>query len=595
MYLKLFRIKNFRTIRSIEVNFNKGLNILVGENNIGKSAIIDALRLSLTYGDPNREIYIKKTDFHVDTRNPHSKIEEIEFHLTFEIENEEESGIFTDMLVQNDDGSQNLQLHYKYFIKDYKGIERIKYKIWGGEKEGQPLNSDVLDLFYTVHLGALRDAVHGLKPIRGNRLGQLFLNLIEDKNGNPINKDKREELSNKLLSALKEDTDWINLIELGKEKVNEHLKETSINGKMQSVEIDFFPLEYQRIVDNLRIQIPVFSKQLLQGEESKQSYFDISQNGLGYNNLIFIATVLGDLNNRRQIEPESYTALLIEEPEAHLHPQLQNILFNYLNKLKSKGIQIFVSSHSPTITAKADLNSLLVLHEYNNKQYSFAINNSKLSDANKKYLSKFLDVTKSQLFFSNGVILVEGIAEALLVSEFSKMIGNNEEYSIEKNGIELVNINGIAFEHFAKLFNSDDDNKRLNIRSTIISDDDRDIETDEIASRAKNALKLEKGLLKVKLAKKTFEYELFIAGEANSDILMELFTDMHPKAAKRISKGNSIEEYASNFLNKVVKNKAKSELAHRLVILLSTDIEKRKKFKIPNYIQEAIKWVVRGE
>lgn len=219
-----------------------------------------------------------------------------------------------------------------------------------------------------MHLGALRDAVHGLKPIRGNRLGQLFLNLIEDKNGNPINKDKREELSNKLLSALKEDTDWINLIELGKEKVNEHLKETSINGKMQSVEIDFFPLEYQRIVDNLRIQIPVFSKQLLQGEESKQSYFDISQNGLGYNNLIFIATVLGDLNNRRQIEPESYTALLIEEPEAHLHPQLQNILFNYLNKLKSKGIQIFVSSHSPTITAKADLNSLLVLHEYNNKQ-----------------------------------------------------------------------------------------------------------------------------------------------------------------------------------------------------------------------------------
>lgn len=147
MYLKLFRIKNFRTIRSIEVNFNKGLNILVGENNIGKSAIIDALRLSLTYGDPNREIYIKKTDFHVDTRNPHSKIEEIEFHLTFEIENEEESGIFTDMLVQNDDGSQNLQLHYKYFIKDYKGIERIKYKIWGGEKEEQPLNSDVLDYF----------------------------------------------------------------------------------------------------------------------------------------------------------------------------------------------------------------------------------------------------------------------------------------------------------------------------------------------------------------------------------------------------------------------------------------------------------------
>ncbi|WP_225369573.1 TOPRIM nucleotidyl transferase/hydrolase domain-containing protein [Methanobrevibacter arboriphilus] len=74
--------------------------------------------------------------------------------------------------------------------------------------------------------------------------------------------------------------------------------------------------------------------------------------------------------------------------------------------------------------------------------------NSNLSLDNKKYLLKFLDVTKSQLFFAKSVILVEGISEALLLPIFGEILG----YNFDKQGVELVNVNGLSFKHFIPLF-----------------------------------------------------------------------------------------------------------------------------------------------
>lgn len=386
------------------------------------------------------------------------------------------------------------------------------------------------------------------------------------------------------------DTDWNTLIDQGKSKVNKHLKETTITGKEQNVEIDFLPFEFRRIVDNLRIQTPVYNEDIIENGD-KQRYFELHQNGLGYNNLIYIATVLGDLKRQKELESNAYVALLIEEPEAHLHPQLQNIFFNYLNKLNEIGFQIFVSSHSPTITAKADLDSLIVLQEQGNEITSLAIKKSNLDDTNKKYLKKFLDVTKCQLFFSNGVILVEGISEALLIPVFSEIIGS--DHSIGKKGIELVNLNGVAFKHFGKLFNPDAPNSRLNCRCAILTDDDR-TEGGDISSRAAKAKELENGQLRVLLAEKTFEIELFKAGD-NKDILLEMFGEVHPTAAGRIEEGASIDEHANSFLEKINSNRAKSELAHCLAIRLESDAGLRNEFTVPDYIKSAIKWVVKGE
>lgn len=167
------------------------------------------------------------------------------------------------------------------------------------------------------------------------------------------------------------------------------------------------------------------------------------------------------------------------------------------------------------------------------------------------------------------------------------------EYDIDKAGVELVNLNGVAFSHFANLFNNDDNAKNLKIRCSLITDNDTADETEEIVSRAKIASELAKKNLKVFLAERTFEFELFIAG--NKNILLSIFAEMHTVSAGRIVADADIKIHGANFLEKVISNKAKSELAHRLAVKLSTDEVARNAFIVPAYIQNAIKYVVKGE
>lgn len=590
MYIEKFIIKNFRGIADLALHFSKGLNVLIGENNSSKTAIIDALRICLSYGNQKRDIYISYPDFHIEKTEISDTLNDIEFHLHFKIEDPAEAGWFNDLLSVQEDGTQDLQLHFRYYLDEE---ERIRYKVWGGTNEGQAVAPEILFLLYHVHLDALRDAENHLRPIRGNRLGQLYANIQIDPNAE-TDKEKKKEIAKKVREAVDSDADWTQHIGKGKEKINEHLRETSFASKQQQVEILFLPFDFNRLVDNLKIQMPIYTDELLEGDSSKQKHFELYQNGLGYNNLIYTATVLGDLKQRKELNKESYAALLIEEPEAHLHPQLQNLFFKYLNKLDTEqGFQIFISSHSPTITAKSDLKSVVVLQNQDNKVSALSLDKSGLSGDNRKYLHKFLDVTKSQLFFSNGVILVEGISESLLLPIFSKIMGENGKYDIESAGVELVNLNGVAFSHFANLFNNDDDNKNLKTRCSLITDDDRDKETDEIASRAKAASELERKNLKVFLAEQTFEFELFIAG--NKDILIEIFREMHPVAASRIIENANVKIHAANFLEKVISNKAKSELAHRLTVKLASDENVRNTFVVPAYLQNAIKYATKGE
>ena len=618
MYLKKFHIKHFRCIEDLTIELKKGVNVLIGENNTGKTSILDALRLSFSIGTQRRDIYFNLDDFYV---NKYSiSADTCEFDLTFADISEQQKGFFIEMLALDSD-EYVLKLHLRYQSKMKGDIETISFKCWGGEHEGQNISFEMLNLFFFIHLEALRDAERNLRPNRENRLSYLLRRLINDS----IEQERFARIINK---KIEETEDWNKLITDAKSRINEHLGKIAIN--QQSIDIDFLPLEFKKIAENLKMFIPnlwVVNKQEIESQFTDNSWkkyfinpndsdlefkdnfaeilqadtqigekrtiiesiyqrtrknFELSRNGLGYNNLIYIATVIGDLFEKAESGIENYIALLIEEPEAHLHPQLQNLLFDYFKIMEDKSIQVFITSHSPTITAKTNINSIIVLNNFNNSIKTTLLRNISLESKEEKYLSRFLDVTKSQLFFAKGVILVEGISEALLLPIFADIMG--EDFNLNKKGIEVVNIGGLAFNSFAKLFNSSNSDLRIDINCSIITDNDAD-SNGQISRQAQNIKNLETGKLKVFLANNTFEYELYCG--QNKDILIDTYKELHPKFS--INATGNTENEAKEFATGIKNKKDKAVFAQILAEKIKTE---NLNFQVPEYIKDAIKWAI---
>ena len=150
-----------------------------------------------------------------------------------------------------------------------------------------------------------------------------------------------------------------------------------------------------------------------------------------------------------------FSMLAIEEPEAHLHPNMQYKFLKFLNENKENEVrQIFITSHSPNITAAVNLDDIIVLYK-DNYEVKVAypgrvFGNTKEDIISKNYVQRFIDVTKADIFFAKSLILVEGIAEQLLLPEFAKILACD----LTDAHVSIVNIGGRYFEHFLKLFNT---------------------------------------------------------------------------------------------------------------------------------------------
>ena len=590
MYIKQFKIKNFRVFDEISLLFNKGINIIIGENNSGKTAIIDALRICLGYGKPDINIYIQESDLHLNLSDPNKCNTEIQFDLIFEIESETARCCFYDFISQDSENPefQTIQFHLKYSLEENGRKRFFKRSVWGGDNEGQQIPYEALQEIFYTYLGPLRDAVSGLKPYSyNNKTAQLFNKLTKYRKGDDtinLSDEIKKSLAEKLYSVFESDEyDWKHILCEGKSKVNDHLNGTGILDKSPQIEMNYGGRKFSDVVRGIEIRRPIYTEPV---EPRLQKYFEIYQNGLGENNLIFSSVVLGDLMNRcEDSELEIYNALLLEEPEAHLHPQYQNTFFEYLSTLTNRGLQIFITSHSPTITAKSDIDNVKVLQRQGSSVKAFCFNilsETDYTNSNRKYLRKFLDTTKSQMFFANGTILVEGIAEAILLPILSRKFLKPRKIDLEKNGVEIVNIGGVAFEHFAKLYNHDDENKRLFSKCAIITDSDPT--ADKVMSdRAVIAQGLKKNHLEVTLATNTFEHDLFETSDINRSIMRTVYRSMHPNTQDLQGDFN-----VEVLMQKLKSNKDKAEFA----LQLNDRLMREDSFDVPPYIKAAIEFVV---
>lgn len=443
MWISKITVKNFRksTIdNEISVDFNSGLNLLVGENNVGKTCVIEALALVLSYGNPDRLVFLKEKDFN-DPNQP--------LIITIEFSNltDDQEAAFLQALTIEAEESSKVKIRFSFDIKNGKIINQILC----GENFETTCPPELIRALAVTYLPALRDVNQEFNPGYRSRIGKI----LKARFGEAEKIQIEEIFSEANDEALAHNGDENPVKQLTKD-TNDSIGKLSIEGTENSIELGFIAREFGGIISSVSMKTA--------------SGLEIGTNGLGYNNLIYIATILTELNLEQEKEPHTFSCLIIEEPEAHLHPQLQTLLLEFLQETYPN-IQIILSSHSPTIVSSTGLDNLSVMSVSGDSVVSRTVSNEHINEKHKIFLEKFLDVTKSQLFFARNIIFVEGVTEAILLEAFWNLHFTEAGQKFSQQSIEIVNISGVSFEPYVGLvkgiFSESD------VKCVVVTDDDR--------------------------------------------------------------------------------------------------------------------------
>ncbi len=554
MRLNKLHIRNFRKIRDLTVTFPRGLSVIVGENNAGKTAIIDALRLMLFSSRDFDALRLNEDDF---CRG--SDCAPLEISCTFCDLDDDDEVHFMECLVDIGDGKFEAKLNARAEFNS--STRRVNVKMWGGETEGGSLPSNLYDKLSSIYLQPLRDPENGLKPGRYSQVSRLIDCLTE--------KDRHKDFETVAKDANDKIRD-LESVQNAKEEIDTQMASIAGRELTQKTELIFTDPTFHRIIAGLQPEI---------------EGLPFSLNGLGYNNLVFTAATLGTLKRSDQY---SFRSILVEEPEAHLHPQLQVLLLRHLANVASESggneVQVIVSTHSPILASQAPVDSIISIHETQDGVTAVSVCSIEYDPELKKKLQRFLEATRAELFFARRILMVEGISEALLLPVLARIAGGD----LKDSAVTVLNADGINFNAFLPLFRKD----RLGFPVAILTDGD-DANKDGNPSMTASGLKAkEKDIpnLRVEFGQITFEHELALSPTL-LPLMLIAFESLYPingaALSKMIATLETNEEKADAFLKEFLRNRtSKGKFAQELAGLLEKS--NLSAAAAPQYICEAL-------
>ena len=451
MIISELKIYNFRRFNArddepgLYITFHKGLNALIGENDSGKTAVIDALKLVLLT-QSNEYIRPVEEDFYKPANGEAVSEFKIDCSITDFTQNEAKNFIEYLTFEKNGDNiNYTLQLHYRAWKEGHKIFQELRV----GDKDGSiSIDGKARDLLKAVYLKPLRDAEREMSSGRSSRISQILLN-------HPVFKDKKEhtirniikEANEKIDNYFTEDTEGKQILQT----IRDNLESFNDKGQSSDAELKTSDIQLKAILESLSLNAPEINP------------------GLGELNLLFIAAELLLLKDDTD---GGMKLALIEELEAHLHPQAQLRLISYLqNEYSENDVQIIISTHSPILASKINLKNLILMK--GGFGYDLAEGKTGLQKGDYLFLQRFLDSTKANLFFAKGIIMVEGDAENILIPVIADILG----YPLEKYGISIVNVGSTAFLRYSRIMVRADE-KNIGIPVSVVTDCDVRVEYD---------------------------------------------------------------------------------------------------------------------